>query len=75
MFNFSMSTRENFASFLDKDTGKLVFVDSFDNYEFDVRYGTLEESIPLGSIQADSDEVLNHKLQELVQQKVLNVWQ
>ena len=71
MFNFTMSTRENFAAFTDKESGKVVFVDSFDNREFEVRYGTMEESVPLGSIHADNDEALNRKLQELVQQKYL----
>ena len=69
MFNFSMSTRENFATFTDQETGKVVFVDSFDNREFEVRYGTLEESVPLGSVRADNDEMLNRQLAELIRQK------
>jgi hypothetical protein len=66
MFNFSMSKEENFASFHDARTGCFVFVDSFDNREFNVRFGTLKDSRLLGVITADSDEVLNKKLQELV---------
>ncbi|MDH6157079.1 hypothetical protein H4V96_001181 [Janthinobacterium sp. CG_23.4] len=62
-----MSTDENFASFRDGETGRFVFVDSFDNEEFNVRFGTLSESRELGVITAKSDEILNKKLQELVE--------
>lgn len=72
MFNFSMSTRENFASFIDKETGRVVFVDSFDNHEFEVRFGTFAETTFIGSVYANSDEVLNRRLQELVEEKVLH---
>lgn len=67
MPTYSMSVNENYASFTDQDTGKTVFVDSFDNHEFEVRYGTIEESASLGRIQAGSDAELNRKLQELLQ--------
>jgi hypothetical protein len=61
-----MTTRENFASFRDQATGKVVYVDSFDNREFNVRYGTAESTVDLGTIEADCDDVLNAKLAELV---------
>ncbi|STT55914.1 Uncharacterised protein [Klebsiella pneumoniae] len=44
MFNFDMQLDQNYASFYNPDSGKAVFVDSFDNVEFDVRVGTLRES-------------------------------
>ena len=66
MFAFKMSTNENFASFREENTGRVVFVDSFDNVEFNVRIGTMEETRDLGSVIAESDEVLNKKLCELV---------
>ena len=65
--NFNMSIEDNFASFIDEDTGQAVFVDSFDNEEFDVRIGTLSESERVGSIVAHSTEELNKKLAELYQ--------
>lgn len=67
MINFNMTTKENFASFIDKESGKAVFVDSFDNVEFDVRVGTLTESKFVGTIHAEDDSVLNSQLQQLVQ--------
>ena len=70
MFDFRMSRDENFATFRDRETGRVVFVDSFDNIEFNVRLGTMEESRDLGSFVAESDEVLNKKLHELVAHKV-----
>lgn len=66
MFNFRMSIRENFASFRDDATGRVVLVDSFDNHEFNVRLGTLEESADLGVVVADNNDALNSKLRELV---------
>jgi len=70
MFDFRMSTNENFASFRDQASGHFVFVDSFDNHEFSVRYGTMSESAYLGVIEADSDKVLNDKLRELIRDRV-----
>jgi hypothetical protein len=65
-----MTTRENFASFHDVETGQVVYVDSFDNHEFNVRFGTEESTVDLGTIKADSDEMLNAKLDELVLKQV-----
>ncbi len=67
MFDFRMSLRENFASFRDDKTGKYVFVDSFDNHEFSVRMGTMRDSRFIGTFVADSSDVLNAKLKELVE--------
>lgn len=66
MFAFKMTRNENFAAFREEETGRFVFVDSFDNIEFNVRIGTIEESRDLGSVVAESDEILNKKLLELV---------
>ncbi|MBF4366432.1 hypothetical protein [Vibrio anguillarum] len=65
MINFEMTTKENFASFIDPESGVMVFVDSFDNQEFDVRVGSLFESHPVGIIKAADDKTLNKKLSEL----------
>ncbi|UTA49308.1 hypothetical protein L1F30_07150 [Simiduia sp. 21SJ11W-1] len=64
---FDMSIEDNFASFIDEKTGKSVFVDSFDNEEFEVRIGTVLESQSVGSITAHSAEELNSKLADLYQ--------
>lgn len=70
MLDIQMTVKENFASFSDKETGKFVFVDSFDNVEFYVRLGTILESQHIGTVTALSDEDLTRKLNELVK-KVL----
>jgi hypothetical protein len=64
MFNFTMKLSENFASFSDNN-GNHVYVDSFDNNEFEVRLGTANVSKSIGTITADSDQELNDKLSEL----------
>lgn len=70
---FYMSLSDNFASFLDEENGKHVFVDSFDNETFDVRIGSLEDSEPAGSVTAASDEELNAKLLELYKKHIEGV--
>lgn len=65
MINFKMTTQENFASFADTELGIMVFVDSFDNVNFDVRLGCLTESHFVATIEATDDETLNSKLNEL----------
>ena len=40
---FDMSITDNYASFIDRDSGVAVFVDSFYNQEFEVRIGTINE--------------------------------
>ena len=62
---FDMTITDNYAAFIDKQTGIAVFVDSFDNCEFEVRIGTINESEPVGSIIATTSEELNAKLAEL----------
>jgi hypothetical protein len=62
-----MSIMNNYASFVDKETGLALFVDSFDNREFDVRIGSIESSERAGTIRASSSEELNQKLGELFQ--------
>lgn len=62
---FDMSITDNYASFIDKDSGVAVFVDSFDNQEFEVRIGTINESEPAGSVVAGTSEELNVKLEAL----------
>ncbi|TKI02413.1 hypothetical protein [Martelella alba] len=62
MFKFDMQIAQNYAAFYNPEDGKCVFVDSFDNQEFDVRVGTLTESRHVGTVHAKSDDELNRKL-------------
>lgn len=62
----NMSIEDNFSSCIDEETGIAVFVDSFDNQEFDVRIGSIEESTPMGTITAKGDEELNNKILALL---------
>jgi hypothetical protein len=70
MFQIDMSMDQNFASFHDQSSDNYVFVDSFDNVEFTVTYGSVADQKVLGVIYADSDAVLNDKLRELVRKKI-----
>ncbi|EPE6977153.1 hypothetical protein M2J86_19360 [Citrobacter freundii] len=63
--NFDMRTNQNCASFFNPATKAFVVVDSFDNYEFDVRAGTLSCTEFLGTVTASSDAELNKKLAEI----------
>ena len=67
---FDMSITDNYASFIDKDSGVAIFVDSFDNQEFEVRIGTIHESEPAGSIMATTTEELNNKLAALFSEHI-----
>ncbi len=69
MFNFDMSIEQNAASFKSSDGNSYVFVDSFDNREFNVRTGTLSESFSTGAITASTTEELNSKLTELMENR------
>ncbi|EKZ8663143.1 hypothetical protein ACUNB4_000751 [Vibrio alginolyticus] len=62
---FDMSVNDNSASFFYKGSEICIFVDSFDNKNFDVRLGNISESELIGSISAKSDSELNSKLEEL----------
>lgn len=62
---FDTSISDNYASFIDEKTGMAVFVDSFDNREFEVRIGSIDESKLAGTVLATSSEELNQKLHEL----------
>ncbi|PRD13515.1 hypothetical protein [Pantoea coffeiphila] len=64
MFKFDMHIDQNYASFYHKESGKAVFVDSFDNEEFDVRVGTLRKSEHIATVHASNDDELNQKLNE-----------
>lgn len=66
MFNFDMKIEENSASFKDSENNKYVFIDSFDNKEFNVRMGTLSESKEVGTVTAKTTEELNQKLYLLI---------
>ena len=60
-----MTLSENFASFHDPDNDQWVFVDSFDNREFNVRFGTVDASDEVGTITADTDTDLNLQLEKI----------
>ncbi|RTP88003.1 hypothetical protein EKN35_17475 [Enterobacter asburiae] len=64
MFKFDMHIDQNYASFYHQESGKAVFVDSFDNQEFDVRVGTLRKSELVATVHASNDDELNQKLNE-----------
>ncbi len=63
----NLSIKDNFSSCIDENTGIAVFVDSFDNREFDVRIGTIEDSEPMGTVSADSNDELNRKVMALLE--------
>jgi len=65
--NINMSIEDNFSSYIDDKTGLSIFVDSFDNHEFEVRIGSTDESVSMGSVTATSDDELNNKILELVE--------
>jgi len=65
--NINMSIEDNFSSYIDKKTGLSIFIDSFDNHEFEVRIGSTDESVSMGSVTATSDDELNKKVLELVE--------
>lgn len=69
---FTMSIEDNYWHQIDELTGAAIFVDSFDNKEFDVRIGTIQDSEPAGTITASSDEELNSKLAVLYKAFQLN---
>ena len=68
MFKFNMQIEQNYASFFDAESGNAVFVDSFDNEEFDVRMGTLSYSTHVATVHALSNDELNRKLSEVAAQ-------
>ena len=70
MFHFDMKTTQNFACFIDEASGVAVFVDSFDNQEFEVRLGDVLASEFIGKFIADNDDALNSALQKLVSGKL-----
>jgi hypothetical protein len=58
----NMSIEDNFSSYIDEETGIAIFVDSFDNKEFEVRIGSLDDSVPMGTVSAATNEELNKKV-------------
>lgn len=62
---FNMQIDHNYASFNTSKSGVYVFVDSFDNQEFDVRVGSLLDSNVVGTLHAESDDELNEKLEKM----------
>jgi hypothetical protein len=62
---FDVSAENNYAAFIDKQTVRPVFVDPFDNKEFDVRIATMTEHEPAGITQAALAGELNEKFGRL----------
>jgi len=65
MFTFNMSIEDNFALFKDDKTSNLIFIDSFDNKTFEVRFGTILKSEYIAEIVAETTDELNNKLGKL----------
>lgn len=66
MIHFDMAISDNFVCFSDDQSGLMVFVDSFDNQQFEVRVGSLDQSRPLGTITASTNQELNSALTSLL---------
>ena len=60
---FDMKVSHNYASFFSGTT--FIVVDSFDNYNFNVRIGTISSTNEVGTITATSDFELNEKIMKL----------
>lgn len=73
--NFDMSIQDNYASFIDEESGVVVYVDSFDNKEFEVRIGSLRGSNPVGKIIAKDDLELNHKIENIYSEYIKEKFQ
>lgn len=65
--NLNMSVEDNFSSYVDDKTGLAIFVESFDNHFFEVRMGSVVETVSMGSITAKNNEELNKGVLELVE--------
>lgn len=63
---FDMQIKHNSASFYDPLTKLFVAVDSFDNENFEVRVGSVQQTESQGTIIAYTDKELNEKLVEIV---------
>lgn len=63
MTKFDMDISHNFASF--KLADKTIFIESFDNINFEVRAGNSEASKHLANIIAKDSNELNAKLTKL----------
>lgn len=67
MFNFDMSGKENFAFFKSDETKNVIFVETFDLENYEVRVGTLSKSTPLINFNIKNENInLNDKLNEIV---------
>lgn len=63
--NLNMSIDDNSSSYIDNTTGIAIFVDSFDNKEFEVRIGSISETVSMGTVIASTNDELNKKVLEL----------
>lgn len=62
MYNINAQVKMNYDTF-DSDTGREhVMVESFDNREFEVFRGTMNNMVKLGVITAETDEELSKQL-------------
>lgn len=64
---FDMKTIHNSASFYDPSSKLFVTVDSFDNKNFEVRAGSIQQTESQGTVTATTDEELNKKIIEIVE--------
>lgn len=72
MFDFNMDLKDNFAVFKEQNILSVinfqplsVYIDSFDNKNFNIRYGNTQESQFLKTIHATSTEDLNQQLTQI----------
>lgn len=70
MINIDMTIDQNYAKFTDPESGLTLFVDSFDNIDFNVRIGTIEESKDVGKIIALTNKDLQSKLTSIFQEQI-----
>lgn len=66
--NINISVSDNFSVCFDKKTGMTIYVDTFDHYTFDVRIGSVSESVVAGVIEAGDNEELNEKIAKLFEE-------
>ncbi|HCJ8468496.1 TPA: hypothetical protein NV714_002245 [Escherichia coli] len=63
--NFDMRMNQNHSSFFDKETKEFLFVDTFDNFNYEVFMGTLSKSKLIGKFTATTEKDLNDNINKL----------
>lgn len=63
--NFDMRMNQNHSSFFDHETKEFLFVDTFDNFNYEVFMGTLSKSKLIGKFTATTEKDLNDNINKL----------